>query len=157
MSVIITVLTPSSIIGVPPCPPAHHRRTRPHPTATDRYLLAFERGTLTEDLVAGRLATLATTRQQLTTRPDELTQAIADEPSAPDPALLNEVTEYLTEIISTGTSNQRKALVEALVGHVIITGSDRLVPVFRIPNPDTTPGPHPLYQRTRPRTRWFVQ
>lgn len=83
------------------------------------------------------------TRQQLATRPDELTQAIADEPSAPDPALLNEVTAYLTEIISTGTSNQRKALVEALVGHVIITGSDRLVPVFRIPNPDTTPGPRP--------------
>jgi site-specific DNA recombinase len=103
--------------------------------ATDRYLLAFERGTLDEDLVAERLAALKTTRQQLTARRDELTAVLNDAPTAPDPALLDQVADHLAEIINTGTPNQRKALVEALVDRVIITGPDRLVPVFRIPQP----------------------
>jgi hypothetical protein len=100
--------------------------------ATDHYLLAFERGTLDEDL-AERLAALKTTRQQLTARRDELTAALDDVPTAPDPALLDQVADHLAEIISTGTPNQRKTLVGALVDRVIITGPDRLVPVFRIP------------------------
>jgi len=41
--------------------------------ATDRYLLAFERSTLDEDLIAERLAALKTTRQQLTTHRDAST------------------------------------------------------------------------------------
>ena len=103
--------------------------------ATDRYLLAFERGTLDEELVAERLAALKTTRQQLTARRAELTATIDDEPTAPDPVLLDQVADHLAEIINTGTPNQRKAVVEALVDRVIITGPDRLVPVFRIPQP----------------------
>ncbi len=82
--------------------------------ATDHYLLAFERGTLDEDL-AERLAALKTTRQQLTARRDELTAALDDVPTAPDPALLDQVADHLAEIISTGTPNQRKTLVGALV------------------------------------------
>ena len=103
--------------------------------ATNRYLLAFERGTLDEDLVAERLAALKTTRQQLSARREELDAALDDEPTAPDPILLDQVADHLAEIINTGTPNQRKALVEALVERVIITGPDRLVPVFRIPQP----------------------
>jgi site-specific DNA recombinase len=103
--------------------------------ATDRYLLAFERGTLDEGLVAERLTALKTTRQQLSARRHELTAALDDEPTAPDPTLLDQVADHLAEIINTGTPNQRKALVEALVERVIITGPDRLVPVFRIPQP----------------------
>lgn len=41
--------------------------------ATDRYLLAYERSTLDEDLIAERLAALKTTRQQLTTHRDAST------------------------------------------------------------------------------------
>ncbi len=65
--------------------------------------------------------------------------------------------DHIAEIITSGTHNQIKALVEALVAKVTITGPDRLIPVFRIPNPATTTGPHPPYQRKRPRTEWFAQ
>jgi site-specific DNA recombinase len=75
--------------------------------ATDRYLLAFERGTLDEDLVAERLAALKTTRQQLTARRDELTAVLNDAPTAPDPALLDQVADHLAEIINTGTPAHR--------------------------------------------------
>jgi hypothetical protein len=46
-------------------------------------------------------------------------------PTAPDPALLNQVADHLAQINSTGTPNQRKTLVGALVDRVIITRPDR--------------------------------
>ncbi len=103
--------------------------------ATERYLRAFENGTLDEDLVAERLTALKATTRQLTTRHDDLTADIQHAPTAPDPATLDEVADHLAEVIASGTANQRKALVEALVARVVITGPDRLVPVFRVPQP----------------------
>ena len=58
-------------------------------------------------------------------------------------ATLNEVADHLAEIITSGTANQRKALVEALVARVTITGPDRLVPVFRVPQPEYDDGAAP--------------
>ena len=104
--------------------------------AIDRYLTAFERGTMDEELVADRLTELRTKTKQLRIRRDELTLALDDEPTAPEPATLTEVADHITEIITSGTHNQTKALVEALVAKVTITGPDRLIPVFRIPQPD---------------------
>jgi hypothetical protein len=73
-----------------------------------------------------------------------------DAPTAPDPALLDQVADHLAEIISTGIPNQRKTLVGALVDRVIITRPDRLVPVFRIPQTAHVNGPQPINQRKRP-------
>ena len=103
--------------------------------ATDRYLTAFENGTLDEELVAGRLTELRTKTKQLHTRRDELTLALDDAPTTPEPATLAAVADHITEIITSGTHNQTKALVEALVAKVTITAPDRLIPVFRIPQP----------------------
>jgi site-specific DNA recombinase len=102
--------------------------------AIDRYLAAFERGTMDEQLVADRLCDLRTTTQQLRTRRDELTLALDDEPTAPEEATLTAIANGITEVITTGSHNKRKALVEALVAKVIVTGPDRLRPVFRIPH-----------------------
>ncbi|MGH3936002.1 MAG: hypothetical protein ACRDS1_13680 [Pseudonocardiaceae bacterium] len=52
-------------------------------------------------------------------RHDELTLALDDEPTAPEPAALAEVADRITEIIVSGTHNQ----------------TNRLIPVFRIPSP----------------------
>lgn len=71
-------------------------------------------------------------------------------PTAPDPALLDQVADHLAQINSTGTPNQRKTLVGALVDRVIITRPDRLVPVFRIPQTAHVNGPQPINQRKRP-------
>ncbi|MGH3550517.1 MAG: hypothetical protein ACRDQU_20835 [Pseudonocardiaceae bacterium] len=93
-----------------------------------------------EELVGDRLTELRATVKQLRVRRDELTHALDDEPTAPDPATLTKVADHITEIITSGTHNQAKALVEAFVAQVTITGPDRLIPVFRIPQPNNTNG-----------------
>src|SRR5262249_25269713 len=96
---------------------------------------AFERGTMDEDLVADRLTELRTKTKQLRIRRDELTLELDDEPTAPPPATLASVADHIAEIITSGSHNQIKALVEDLIATVTITGPDRLRPVFRIPQP----------------------
>jgi DNA-binding CsgD family transcriptional regulator len=106
-------------------------------TTHDRYLTAFERGTMDETLVADRLIQLRDKTKQLTISRDQLTLAIDDEPTTPEAATLTQVANHITTIINTGSTNQRKALIENLVDHVTITGPNRLTPVFRIPQPHT--------------------
>ena len=103
--------------------------------AIDRYLSAFERGTLDEEMVADRLPALREQTKQLRARRAELAGAIDEQPTAPDLTTLTDVANHINEIITEGTANQRKALIEALVPQVKITGPDRLLPVFRIPQP----------------------
>ena len=109
--------------------------------AIDRYLAAFEHGTMDEDLVAHRLTQLRTKTTQLRARRDELTLTLDEEPPTPEPATLTQIANHITEIITSGTHNQTKALVEALVAKVTITAPDRLIPVFRIPQPNHHNGP----------------
>lgn len=59
--------------------------------AIDRYLTAFENGTLDEDMLAGRLSTLNATAKQLRTRRDELNDQLTDAPTDLPPATLAEV------------------------------------------------------------------
>jgi site-specific DNA recombinase len=42
----------------------------------------------------------------------------------PDTATLTEINHHITDIINSGNHNQRKALIEALVAHIRITGPD---------------------------------
>ena len=53
------------------------------------------------------------------------------------------VADQIAEIITSGTHNQIKALVEALVAKATITGPDRLIPVIRIPQPRNNDGAAP--------------
>ncbi len=103
--------------------------------ATDRYLAAFENGTLDPEDVAPRLAHLKGRTAQLNARHDELAGQIAWAPTAPPAATLLRIAEHLDDVIRSGTQNQRKALIETLVARIKITGPDRIVPVFRIPDP----------------------
>ncbi len=77
-----------------PCPgrPLEHELARTG-AAIDRYLTAFENGTLDPEDLAGRLT-------------------------------------------------QRKALIDAFIAQVKITGPDRIVPVFRIPQPPASDQAH---------------
>ncbi len=101
--------------------------------AIDRYLAAFENGTLDPEDLAGRLAQLKARTRQLTTRRDELGSQLEAEPAMPPPATLRQVADHIDQIIASGSHSQRKALIEALVAQVKITGPRRVVPVFRIP------------------------
>jgi site-specific DNA recombinase len=106
--------------------------------ATDRYLAAFENGTLHPEDLADRLAALNARTRQLTARRDELASQLDAEPVLPPSATLIEVANQIDQIIASGTHSQRKALIEALVAQVKITGPGRIVPVFRIPQPTDT-------------------
>jgi site-specific DNA recombinase len=103
--------------------------------AIDRYLTAFENGTLDPEDLAGRLAQLKARSQQLRARRDELAGQVAAVPAAPPPATLRQVADHIADIIASGSHTQRKALIEALIARIKITGPGRIVPVFRIPQP----------------------
>ena len=102
--------------------------------ATDRYLAAFENGTLDPEDLAPRLSHLKARTAQLHARHNELATQIAAAPTAPPAATLLQIAEHIDDIIRAGTANQRKALIETLVARIKITGPDRIVPVFRIPD-----------------------
>jgi site-specific DNA recombinase len=101
--------------------------------AIDRYLTAFENGSLDPEDLARRLAQLKARSGQLRARRDELASELTFVPAPPPAATLRQVAEHIDEIIGAGTRTQRKALIEALVAQVKITGPGRIVPVFRIP------------------------
>jgi site-specific DNA recombinase len=56
----------------------------------------------------------------------------------PPSATLIEVANHIGQVIASGTHSQRKALIEALVAQVKITGPGRVFPVFRIPQATCT-------------------
>jgi site-specific DNA recombinase len=58
-------------------------------------------------------------------------------PTMPPPATLRQVADHIDEIIGAGSHSQRKALIEALAAQIKITGPGRIVPVLRIPQPET--------------------
>lgn len=72
---------------------------------------------------------------QLRARRDVLASQVVAVPAMPPSATLHQVADHIEEIVTSGSHSQRKALVEALVAQVKITGPDRIVPVFRIPQP----------------------
>jgi site-specific DNA recombinase len=106
--------------------------------AIDRYLTAFENGTMDEDLVADRLTGLRARLKELRARRDDLTADLDNGPAAPDPATLYDVADHIGGVIAEGSHNQTKALIEALIAKVTITGPNTLKPVFRIPQPRNT-------------------
>jgi site-specific DNA recombinase len=110
----------------------------PQTTSTSRYLAAFENGTLDPEDLACRRAALNARTRQLTARRDELASQLDAEPVVPPSATLIEVADHIDEVIASGTHSQRKALIEALVAQVKITGPGRVVPVFRIPQATCT-------------------
>ncbi|GGM82840.1 recombinase RecB [Longimycelium tulufanense] len=108
----------------------------------NRYLDAFENGTLEPATVQERLAGLQATLKQLRSRHAELSHAVATPPTMPDPITLDDIATHARDILRTGSPNQRKAVIEVLVARVDITGPNSIVPVFRIPQPapDTAAG-----------------
>lgn len=115
-------------------------------TKIDRYLTAFENGTMDEELIGDRLRELRATARQLAHRRDELTATLDAAPTGPDPATLTEIADHITTLIDTGRDHTRKALIENLIAEIKITSPETVVPVFRIPqaptDTHTTPTPH---------------
>jgi site-specific DNA recombinase len=99
--------------------------------AIDRYLTAFENGTL-DDITCGRRVTDLTAQlDQLNQRRAELTEAAIPQ-HAPDPAEIERIHRHLADILASGTLGQRKAVMETHIAKIQFDGN-RLIPIYRIP------------------------
>jgi hypothetical protein len=74
----------------------------------DRYLADYEDNTIDRDTVARRVATISEQIRQLRHRRDELRLLLDDEPDEPDGAHLTRLRDRVTQIITTGTTPERK-------------------------------------------------
>ena len=126
--------------------------------AIDRYLTAFENGTLDERACGHRIRDLTIKLDQLRTRRDELNQLTCNPPSPPSPQAVQQLRDHLTHVLTTGTPGQRKTVIETHIAEIKIDG-DRLIPIFKIPaghdtgpaEPSTDPGVRPMHQVVEPR------
>ena len=108
-------------------------------TAIDRYLTAFETGTMEPDICQPRRAALAERAKQLRTRQAELTADLDTPPEAPSLADLDLIREHIRAVVTHGSPQERKSLYEALIDHIEITDAHTLTPVYRVP---TAPDDH---------------
>ena len=104
----------------------------------DKYLDAFEDGTLDPDDVKVRLAELKKLRQ-LSDRRHTLAYELAASPVSPGAATLADVSHNIKDVLEAGTNNQLKALAESVLVEIKIVGPGRLLPVFCVPQPGDTP------------------
>jgi site-specific DNA recombinase len=116
--------------------------------AIDRYHAAFENGTMDDQIAGDRLKTLRHDIETLKARRDHITDAIDDQPTAPEPSTLARIRAHLDRVITEGTSAERKATIEDLIAEIRIE-DERIIPVFKIPGPDfALPGDSPATATT---------
>ena len=102
--------------------------------AIERYLLAFESGTLSEAQCAKRLEQLAAKVRNLRQRREELVVAVEQaSATAPDAEVIAEMRRNIEHALTHGAVPARKALLQALVHEIRFEGRDRVVPWFRVP------------------------
>jgi len=111
------------------------KQLKDNSAALDRYLTAFENGTLTDDddNIKARLATLRDQARQLRTRKIQLEAELEQPPAAPEPAALSKIRTRIREIFDHGNHIAKKALFEALIEEIVINSDDSLTPIFKIP------------------------
>jgi site-specific DNA recombinase len=110
--------------------------------AIDRYLIAFEKGTLDDEdtHVRDRLATLKAQSKQLRGRKAQLEIELDQPPQTLTPADQTKIRDRIREILTTGATNARKAMCEAMIKEVVIIADDTVRPIFKLPSPATTKG-----------------
>jgi len=120
--------------------------------AIDRYLDAFEAGTLREQQCGRRIEALTVKLVELKTRQDELRDLLDTEHDpTPSPQELAELLERVRAAVRHGPLPVRKSLVDALVEEIRVHSRDHIVPVFRLPN-----GRHRPDGAVRPGVSWVA-
>jgi site-specific DNA recombinase len=104
--------------------------------AIERYLLAFEAGTLPEATCSSRVHTLGSKLATLKQRHADLAAIVEDAPDlAPTEQDLDVHREQIRQAIHAGDIRARKQLVRKLVHRVDAAGRANIQPIFKIPNP----------------------
>ena len=132
---------------------AHHHAQQPHiqdqlaqvdaeinrsEDAVERYLLAFEAGTMPEALCGERLRTLAQTVADLRCRKGELTAQLDDEPTDTyddlDPTELQGLVDDILTHDDEDNLPATKALFQQLIENIEVDGRHAMRPTFRVPS-----------------------
>ena len=102
--------------------------------AIERYLLAFEAGSLPEAVCGERVRHLGSKAAELRTRRAELEYAVldAETPTIPRRAL-DKVRRRVSDTIATGAPEAKKALLQALIAEIRVEGRKAVRPFFRVP------------------------
>ena len=102
--------------------------------AIERYLTAFEGGTLSEAQCGKRLEGLAVKVCDLRARHEELVTGMEHaKATAPDAYGIAAMRHHIVQALTNGSVPARKALLRSLVHEIRIEGRDRVVPWFRVP------------------------
>jgi site-specific DNA recombinase len=102
--------------------------------ARERYLGAFERGTLPEEQCGSRLRSLAEQQVQLEERRSELQAAIAEgEPAQLDANAVSELQALVAAGLPGVVPSERKHVLGQLVESIEIRGRDWIKPTLRLP------------------------
>jgi site-specific DNA recombinase len=110
------------------------RELRKKEETRERYLGAFERGTLPEEACGERLRALTDELTQLALRRDELARQIAAaEPPQLDNGALERLRAALKQRLPVLPPSQRKHLLEQIVHSIEIRGRDWIKPTLRLP------------------------
>ena len=111
------------------------RELREATTAIDRYLTAFEKGTLDDDDpdVRARLAKLKDQCKQLRSRKAQLDFELDQPPQALAPGDLTKIRNRIRQILTDAAPAARKAMFEALVQEITIASDDLVKPIFKLP------------------------
>jgi site-specific DNA recombinase len=122
--------------------------------AIERYLDAFEAGSLSEDTCGQRVHKLAGTVVELRMRRDELRAALdAVNIQPPTRQELTDLAEQVRVAVADGPTPARKRLLHTLVHEIQVQGRHEIIPVFRVP--DSQPaapgrGVRTMYGSVRP-------
>ncbi len=106
--------------------------------AIERYLTAFENGTMPESACSHRVDKLAAKLADLQGRRDELGLLLdeASAPAAPGLDMLQAARNYIQHVIDHGTPDDLRAVTQAFVHRVDITGRHKAKPTFKLPTDD---------------------
>lgn len=109
--------------------------------AIERYLLAFETGTLPEAACGQRIQTLAHTATTLRDQKASLAAALDVANEGPTSDGIHELRERVSEAITNGDIPAQKHLLQILVHEIRATARNDIQPIFKIPTTTTSPTP----------------
>ena len=102
--------------------------------AIERYLLAFEAGSLPEAPCGERVRTLGAKIAELRDRRAKLAGAIdGADLRPPTQQQITNTRQHVLAAIDNGTDRDRKTLLQALVHEVRVDSRDHITPTFRVP------------------------
>jgi site-specific DNA recombinase len=103
--------------------------------AIERYLLAFEAGTLPEVQCGNRVRDLGAKLVDLQDRRNELHELLTTAtPTTPNDEQLAEARKHIRDAIDHGDDQHRTQLLQAVIAEIRVESREHITPVYRVPH-----------------------